>query len=121
MKEPTPEERAELEAWLASRPPAVAAVVRQYPPGTCYRLRDGGGHYIILAYGETEDGGPVTATLAHGRDSHWPGVRVFGVDPAGLEPCGCGLWEWPTPEQMREMRDRIDAGRRARGKGGVPG
>ena len=99
----------EFEAWLATRPPAVAAAVRAHPPESCYRMSGSAGHYMIYSYGEPANGGPITVTLIHGTDSTLPGVSVFGIDPSTLTPCGCGNLEWPRPEQIEKTKKRITA------------
>jgi hypothetical protein len=86
--------KPELRRWINERPPAVRKVALCFPPDTCYRMGDRG-HYSIYSYKEGKDD-RVTLTMAHGRDSFLPGMRVFGVEPEGLELCGCGKWEWPT-------------------------
>ena len=97
----------ELEDWLATRPPAVAAVARRFPPTTCYRSTENRGHYLIGSYEEPKCGG-VTVKLIHGADSFLPGIVVFGVDPETLISCDCGEWNWPTPEQTLEIREQIE-------------
>ena len=99
MRELTPEQ----EAWIATRPPHVAAVMRERPPLTCYRSTENGGHYWIVAYDEHKDGKTVTLTVAHGSDSFLPGASVFGVEPGTLRECDCGSWEPPTGEQKEAL------------------
>jgi hypothetical protein len=47
---------------------------------------------------------PITASLVHGRNSHLPGVRVFGIELSELVVCDCGKWEPPTREQVMITR-----------------
>jgi hypothetical protein len=103
------EAKAEWEQWLASRPPAVAAVARRFPPDVCYRSPDGRGHYVILTYGEPKDGGPVTFRVIHGADSFHPGLQVFGMEQSDLLPCNCGNWEMASEEQIEETSAKVDA------------
>ena len=79
---------AELEQWIAERPPHVAVVARDYPPDRCYRLDgDKFGHYEIASYSEHENGA-VSVRLMHLADSFMPyGVEVFAVPPEKLIPC----------------------------------
>ena len=106
----TPEQRAEFERWIKTRPPHIQAAARQVPPATCYRIvGDGHGHYMPLAYGEPEkEGDPVTVRVAHGADSFAPGFEVFGVALDSLVPCDCGEWRWPTAEEAEEGREYAD-------------
>lgn len=104
---PSPEDLAQFEAWLAERP-AIAEVARAHSPFHCYRLKDHNpkGHYSIHAYDELEDG--VALTLRHGRDSTLPGVGVFGIKPEELIVCDCGKWEFPRLEQLEEQKKKIE-------------
>ena len=78
---------SELEQWIAERPPHVAAVVREYPPDRCYRIRgDKTGHYEIASYSEHANGA-VSLRLLHLPDSRLPGVEVFAVPPENVTPC----------------------------------
>lgn len=115
---PTTEaEREAWEQWLAERPPAVAALARRFEPWRCLRMTTNPGHYKPTGYGEQRDGS-VTLTLAHGRDSYLPGVRVFGVEPDTVTPCGCGAWQYPLPEQVRFTERRFAAEQARRGDDG---
>ena len=67
-------------------------------PDTCYLLRDNDGHYRISGLSGDAKGN-VTAEIVHSRDSYFPGVLVFGIDPADLIVCGCGKWELPEKDQ----------------------
>lgn len=77
-----------LELWISERPKRVQAVIRRFPPTTCYRSRDGRGHYSIYAYDE-EKSGKITLRVNHMPDSFLPAVRVFGVKQKDMRKCGC--------------------------------
>jgi hypothetical protein len=116
------ERRARFEAWIASRPARVQAVIRAYPAidedgePVCYRMTTNAtAHMTIRSYDEPKDDMPVTLTIIHGRDSSLPGVATFGQPPEVLVPCGCGKWRWPTPEQLAATRRKIERRMRRRG------
>lgn len=110
MSERTAEQRAEWDAWVQGRPPAVRAVAEKFPPWVCLRdIQTGRGHYIVLAFDEAEGDAPVTLRVAHGADSFMPGFEVFGTAPEDMAPCDCGKWEWPSEEQADASLERADA------------
>ncbi len=74
------------------------AEIQQNYPDTCYRMRDNDGHYRISGL-SGDVYGRITAEIVHGRDSYFPGVLVFGINPADLIVCGCGKWELPEKDQ----------------------
>lgn len=74
---------------------------------TCYRMADNDGHYRISGL-SGDVYGRITAEIVHGRDSYFPGVLVFGVDPSELVPCNCGKWEPPTKAQLEQTRKEMD-------------
>jgi hypothetical protein len=93
--EPTPELEAQWAKWVSTRPPNVRAVAERLNPWTLYRMKSTGHRVTVYSFGEEKDG-TVTLTveitgqynaLIHDR-------RVFGIDPADLEPC-----ELPGPEE----------------------
>ena len=82
------EAMAEWEAWLATRPPRVAAVARAYPAWKVYTMPDSAApraQYAIASYQEPlEDGAPVTLKVDRydgGEYTH----TVFGVLPEDLQ------------------------------------
>jgi hypothetical protein len=108
--EPTKEQLAEWDAWVATRPPIIRPLAGRFQPWICLRDREtGNGHYIVTALEEPEGDGPATIRIAHGADSFMPGFQVFGVDPDTLTPCGCGEWAWPSEEQADASMARVDA------------
>src|SRR5262245_2908189 len=84
--------------WYASLKDWNKASVRAFPPWECYRV-DGEGHYRIHARGLDNDG--VVYFMNHGRDSFWPGINVAGIRADQITLCGCGKWQWPTHEQVK--------------------
>jgi hypothetical protein len=85
--------------WVASRPPVIQELCRQYPPDRLYRM-DGDGHRVTI-HGYSEDG----TLIVEIRGAYNRLVferNVFGVDPLRLtecdppgpdEPCGAVLTE----------------------------
>lgn len=43
-------------AWLATRPPAVQALIREFPPGTLIQYADGSPFGFVASYLESADG-----------------------------------------------------------------
>lgn len=78
----------EYEEWLATRPPAVAAVGRSLTPWTCYRSTENSGHYTLYSIDENMNG-TITVEVDHLEDSFLYGFRVFGIAPETLKRCGC--------------------------------
>lgn len=94
------------ELWLSERP-EIEAYARQCPPWNCYRKRgQHAGHYAVESYNPNG-----TVTLNHGSDSFLPGIQVFGVPVADLEPCGCRRWRWASKEQAEQTIRRIERAR----------
>lgn len=79
----TPEQKAVLDEWLADRPQVIRDLAYAYPP-SCYTITATGQHAVLYSY--DEDG---TVTVDTTVLAGLLPVQVFGVDPAGLEPCGC--------------------------------
>jgi hypothetical protein len=86
--DPTPEQRAAWDDWVASRPACVRRVAERFDPWSLYRLRTTGHRVTIYAFDEGEDG---RVTLKVDVTSKFNRVaferRVFGIDPDDLEPC----------------------------------
>lgn len=92
----TDAQRAEWEAWLASRPPEIRAAAEKYPPGQPYRLTTTGQKVWLASYSEPGETGGVTCrvwTSALGAtgaeldpDGEGPVIEVFGIPIVELEP-----------------------------------
>lgn len=98
--------------WMESRPRKIRTVLEQHfnPPALCYRLSNDPnhrGHYAFYSIYERDDG-KVLLTIAHGKDSFSPGLRVFGISPEEMVPCNCGKWEPPTQEQIDDIPNIIE-------------
>lgn len=93
--EPTPEERASWEEWLASAPERVRAVAAKFKPWRPYRLMPHGTIVVIHCVDEPEDERePITIQVdvtSELNESVTFDRRVFGVLPEDLE-------EWPGPD-----------------------
>lgn len=99
--EPTPEEKAGWDAWVASRPPAVRAIAERFDPWTLYRI--GSGHRVFLdSIQEPRDGSPCTLTVCVTGEFNFVSFerRVFGIDPAELVEC-----ELPGPHEVTGSAD----------------
>ncbi len=90
--EPTPEERASWEAWLAQAPARVRAVAERIKPWRPYRLSRTGQIVVIHCVDEPEDERlPITLKVDVTRalnESVTFDRRVFGILPEDLEEWG---------------------------------
>ena len=84
--EPTPEQEADWQQWLAGRPEVIRKVASRFSPWMLYRMKSTGHRVVITSYSETD---PVTLTVAVlGRFNRVTMERrVFGIDPDDLEEC----------------------------------
>jgi len=83
------EERAGWERWVASRPPVVQQLARQFPPNQLYRLKTTGHRVTPYSYSEE---GTLTVDITGQFNRVLFGRRVFGIRPEDLEEC-----ELPQP------------------------
>jgi hypothetical protein len=88
----TPEQQAELEAWIAERPPVVQEAVRSHPPTKLYRLTDTNQRVTISAYNED---GTVQVIVAGKYNAVVFDRQVFGIPLSALTEC-----ELPGPEEQ---------------------
>lgn len=90
----TPEELAEYQEWVASRPPRVRDVLAKVDGWTAYRMKhaDGGyagALYILVSVNEPIDDSPCTVKVLRVNEATGlPMHTVFGVNPDKLEPVG---------------------------------
>jgi hypothetical protein len=87
----TPEERAEYEEWVASRPEIVRQMIATHPPTKLYRLADTNQRVTIASYGED---GTVSVTITGQYNVVAFDRQVFGIPLAALTEC-----ELPGPEE----------------------
>jgi hypothetical protein len=95
FREPTPDQVAVWEKWVAEQPAAIRAVAEKFDPWSLYRLRDSGDRVTIHGLNGSIDG-PVTMMVnVLGEFNKVVFERqVFGIDPDDLEPC-----DLPGPEE----------------------
>lgn len=80
----TPEQLAEYEAWVASRPPVIQEMVKTHPPTKLYRLEDTGQRVTISGY--SEDG--TVKVIVEGRyNAVMFDRQVFGIPLSALTEC----------------------------------
>lgn len=72
------------EEWVKSRPPAVAAVCRKFPPDRLYRMKTTGHRCTLVSYGED---GTVTVSVSGQYNRILFARNVFGINPDDLEEC----------------------------------
>lgn len=82
-------QNAEWLEWVASRPPAIQELCRQYPPDRPYCVQGGTIPGWIISYSEFEDGG--VGFMVRINNPMFP-REVFGLRPADLAP-----WEGEVP------------------------
>ena len=92
LMEPSAEQLAEWDAWVAERPPSVRAVAERFNPWTVYRFKDTGQRCTILAFGED---GTVRVAVTSVLNFVTFEREVFGVDPDNLEES-----DLPGPDEL---------------------
>ncbi len=93
--DPSDEERAGWEAWLAERPEAVRKVAEKLPPWKLYRLHDSGHRVTLRSIDEGEDDS-VTLTVTVSAQFNLIAFErnVFGIKPEDLTEC-----DLPGPDE----------------------
>lgn len=84
VKEPTAEEQANWDTWVASRPPHVRAIAERFDPWSLYRLKSTGHRVYLKAINEN---GTVRVDVSGEYNIVAFSRSVFGIDPDDLEPC----------------------------------
>jgi hypothetical protein len=90
IKTYTPEQQAEWDAWVASRPPVIQRLATKYPPTKLYRINTG--HRVVI-YSYSEDGTVTVAVLGKYNAIAFE-RRVFGVKAGELVEC-----DLPPPDE----------------------
>lgn len=84
--EPTPEQEAGWNEWVAGLPPSVRAVAERFDLWSLYMLKSSGHRVTVYSFSESD---PVTLTV--NVTGEFNAVmferRVFGIAPDDLEPC----------------------------------
>ncbi len=101
--DPTDEQIAAWDEWIAERPPEISEVAHHYrlDPWTMYRLKTTGQRCQLLAFSEAECVDDVTVRIyaEHAGLGPITGVEVFGINPRDLEPWdGDARPEWVCEE-----------------------
>ena len=86
--EPTDEQVAAYQSWVAERPENVRRVAERFTPWGLYRLKPTNQRVQVLSFGEQEDG-VVTLTVSVTGEFNFTMFdrQVFGIDPDMLAPC----------------------------------
>ena len=86
--EPTDEQIALWDDWVAERPPHVRAVAERFDPWSLYRMQSTG-HRVTVQFFSEGEGGKVTLTVAVTGEFNLVSHEraVFGIDPDDLVPC----------------------------------
>lgn len=86
--EPTPEQLAGWNKWVAVRPANVRAVAEKFDPWSLFRMKETGQRCTLVSFGEAEDGAVTLTVNITGKHNFTMFDRqVFGVNPESLEPC----------------------------------
>lgn len=107
--EPTPEQIAQWNEWVAERPPAIREVAAKFPPWGLYRLKSSGHRVTVYSFQNSD---PVTMTVLVLAEYNLVDFErgVFGIPSDDLEPC-----ELPGPDEpvgarlsQEEVRENLD-------------
>lgn len=86
--EPTEEQLAEWNEWVAARPEHVRRVAKRFDPFSLYRMKSTGSRVTLVGFGEHDDGSVTMTIYIGGKFNAVIFERqVFGVSPDDLEPC----------------------------------
>jgi hypothetical protein len=106
--DPTPEQQKGWDEWVASRPPNVRTVAEKFDPWSLFRM-DTGHRCTIASFAEDPDGKvTVTVNITGDHNLTMFDRRVFGIDPATLQPCDLPTADEPVGSVLTEQGD-IDA------------
>jgi len=81
--EPTEDQAAEWNAWIAERPECVRRIAERFEPWVLYRLTTTGQRCSVLAFAEN---GTVRIQAEHPALGEISAVEVFGIEPETLVP-----------------------------------
>lgn len=101
----TPEEQAEWDAWVASRPPVVADLCRRFPPNRLYLLTSSNHRVTVHSY---QEDGTLQVDVGGEYNKVMFERRVFGVKPEELTECDLPAPGMPTGVVLTKRKD-IDA------------
>lgn len=106
IHEPTAQQEAEWNDWVASRPECVRKVAERFEPWSLYRMKGTGRRVTLYSFGEEKNG---TVTLTVYVQGEYNLVtferRVFGINPDDLEPCDLPTGDEPTGALLTERED----------------
>lgn len=88
LYDPSPEQQASWDQWVASRPANVRAVAENFDPWSLYRIKATGQRCTLVSFGEADDGSVTLAVAVTGEHNLTMFDRkVFGLNPHDIEPC----------------------------------
>jgi hypothetical protein len=107
--EPTPEQEAQWQEWLASRPESVREVAKRFEPWSLYRIKTGGQRVTIHGFNVDKEG-QVTLTVCITGEFNLISFerQTFGISPDDLEPCDLPLAHEPVGALLTEQTDIDD-------------
>lgn len=104
--EPSDEQLASWNAWVAELPPDVRDVAERINPWSLYRLKQTGQLVRLMNFRETLDK-PVTLTVAVSATFNLVPFEtaVFGINPDDLEPAELPGPDAPVGVMLEDNRD----------------
>jgi len=78
------DQRTVWNEWVATRPPIVQELCRQFPPDRLYKLKSSGNRVTLYSFSED---GTVTVNITGEYNAIMFDRRVFGVKPDDLIEC----------------------------------
>lgn len=111
FQDPTNEQIAAWNEWVASRPESVRVVAERFDPWTLYRMRSTGHRVTLYSFGEAPDGSVTLTVNVTGEFNLVTFDRqVFGIAPDDLEECDLPSADESTGAALTpaEVEDNLD-------------
>lgn len=105
--EPTDEQKAEWDKWVAERPEVVRKIAQRFDPWTLYCNKKTDQYVIIYSFSED---GTITVIVSGEFNKVLFERKVFGINPDDLEECDLPPKDHPTGAlfSFDEVDENID-------------